>query len=248
MRLFARLFPAIALWFATAAAFADEFDSAGVPIHYLIKGRGEPVILIHGLLADAQWNWNWPGIISELAKTRRVIALDCRGHGESGKPVGDDQYGIKMVDDVVRLLDHLKIPKADIVGYSMGGMITMKLMELHPDRVRSAVIGGMGWVQQNPMPFLKDDHTPISSCIRGFAQFMITEKAIRRIKTPFTVIVGENDDLEKIYVEPLRLARPDVPVKLIANANHLNCLAKPDFLKQLEAALPGQTAKAQTAK
>jgi pimeloyl-ACP methyl ester carboxylesterase len=229
----AKIFLAAALFFA-GPALADTFDSDGVQIHYLVKGRGEPVILIHGLMASAELNWVWPGIVSRLAASRQVIALDCRGHGESGQPVGDDQYGLKMVDDVVRLLDHLKIRRADIVGYSMGGMITMKLMELHPDRVRSAVVCGMGWVRQNPMPYLKPDHTAITSCIRGFAQFVMTEAALRRIKTPFAVIVGEEDDLEKMYVEPLRKVRPDVPVHLIAGANHFNCVAKPDFWKQLQ--------------
>jgi pimeloyl-ACP methyl ester carboxylesterase len=68
------------------SARADEFDSAGVKIHYVVKGHGEPVILIHGLYSSAAMNWGVPGITTELARTYQVIALDNRGHGQSDKP------------------------------------------------------------------------------------------------------------------------------------------------------------------
>ena len=117
----------------------------GVPIQYSIEGKGEPVVLIHGLFASARINWRISGIIKALAKDYQVIAMDVRGHGGSGKPKEDEAYGVEMMEDVVRLLDHLNIQKAHVVGYSMGGMITMKLLTRHPDRVRSAILGGMGW-------------------------------------------------------------------------------------------------------
>jgi pimeloyl-ACP methyl ester carboxylesterase len=102
-------------------------------------------VLIHGFAASAQLNWGMPGIIDALAKNYHVIALDNRGHGKSGKPHEAEKYGINMVDDVVRLLDHLKIDEAHIVGYSMGGFITTKLITSHPERISSAVIGAAGW-------------------------------------------------------------------------------------------------------
>jgi len=122
-----------------------EFDSDGVRIHYLDKGAGEPVILIHGF--GANLDVNWAGIINRLAQDYRVIAIDNRGHGRSHKPHETEDYGIEMVNDVVRLMDHLKIKKAHIVGYSMGALISGKFLAEHPDRVISAVIGGMGWLQ-----------------------------------------------------------------------------------------------------
>ena len=121
------------------------FLSDGVKISYVEKGEGEPVVLIHGFAASAQLNWGMPGIIKKLAENYHVIALDNRGHGKSGKPHEPEKYGTHMVDDVIRLLDHLKIDKAHIVGYSMGGFITTKLVCSHPERVRSAVIGAAGW-------------------------------------------------------------------------------------------------------
>ena len=95
---------------------ADEFDSAGVKIRYNVTGEGDPVILIHGLTSSAKMNWDLPGITAELAKQHRVITLDCRGHGQSDKPTSEDQYGVAMVEDVVRLMDHLHIAKAQSGG------------------------------------------------------------------------------------------------------------------------------------
>ena len=122
-----------------------SFLSDGVKIHYVDQGEGEAVVLIHGFAASAQLNWGMPGIIKKLAEDYHVIALDNRGHGKSGKPHELEKYGTNMVEDIVRLLDHLKIDKAHIVGYSMGGFITTKLICTYPERVHSAVIGAAGW-------------------------------------------------------------------------------------------------------
>ncbi len=72
----------------------------------------------------------------------RVIALDCRGHGQSDKPHDRGLYGTEMAMDVIRLMDHLKIPKAHLVGYSMGAFIVGKIAAAQPSRVISAVYGG----------------------------------------------------------------------------------------------------------
>jgi pimeloyl-ACP methyl ester carboxylesterase len=74
----------------------------------------------------------------------RIIAMDARGHGQSGKPHDPAAYGAEMADDVARLLDHLKIPRAHVLGYSMGGDIANKLLERHPNRVTSVILGGIG--------------------------------------------------------------------------------------------------------
>ncbi len=121
-----------------------SFDSKGVKVHYAIEGKGEPVLLIHGFAATTQFQWELPGIVRALAKDHRVIAMDVRGHGQSDKPTDPKQYGAEMAEDAVRLLDHLKIDKAHVVGYSMGALITGKLMALHPDRLLSATLGGAG--------------------------------------------------------------------------------------------------------
>ncbi len=123
------------------------FDSGGVRIHYAVEGSGEPVILIHGYLANIGWNWGNPGIIKALAGNYRVIALDNRGHGQSGRPHEAGAYGLKMSEDVIRLMDHLNLKKAHIVGYSMGAYMTARLLTDHSERFLTATLGGAGWLK-----------------------------------------------------------------------------------------------------
>src|SRR5205085_2785653 len=98
------------------------FDSNGVKIRYVTEGKGEPVVLIHGWMGDSSmWGRDSSGNTQlKAADGFQVIALDCRGHGKSDKPHDPTQYGPEMAADVVRLLDHLKIEKAHLIGYSMG--------------------------------------------------------------------------------------------------------------------------------
>jgi pimeloyl-ACP methyl ester carboxylesterase len=126
------------------------FDSAGVKIRYIVAGSGEPVILIHGFTADAELNWG--PVVKDLARDHLVIAMDCRGHGKSDKPHDASQYGTQMTADVVRLMDHLKIRRAHIAGYSMGGFITLKLLTEHPERFLTAILGGSGGMRAD-FPF-----------------------------------------------------------------------------------------------
>ncbi len=133
-----------------SAGRAEEgtFDSGGVKIHYTVVGEGEPVLLIHGFAVNTDLQWRLPRIIKELARNHRVIAFDNRGHGQSGKPTDPKKYGTEMVEDAVRLLDHLKIKKAHVVGYSMGAILTGKLLATHPDRLLSATLGGAGVLRE----------------------------------------------------------------------------------------------------
>lgn len=128
----------------------ESFDSSGVQIHYVDKGRGVPVVLIHGFTGSYARHWEAPGVLDALEKAGyRVIAMDCRGHGQSGKPHDAGQYGLEMVRDVVRLLDHLKIARAHIVGYSMGGSIATQLLVRHPDRLLTVTLLGAGWAGED---------------------------------------------------------------------------------------------------
>lgn len=115
------------------------FRSNGVKIRYTVAGKGQPVILVHGFAGNLDM---WRPLIAGLANDYEVIAFDCRGHGKSDKPPEPQQYGIEMVNDIVRLMDHLQLNKAHIIGYSMGGFIVVKMLVDHPDRFLTAVIGG----------------------------------------------------------------------------------------------------------
>jgi pimeloyl-ACP methyl ester carboxylesterase len=125
----------------------QSFTSAGVAINYTDSdGRGEPVVLIHGFTGSAARHFGNTGMIAALETAGyRVIAMDCRGHGESGKPAEPTKYGVEMAHDVVRLLDHLQIARAHIVGYSMGGGIAEQVMVKYPNRTRTITLLGTGW-------------------------------------------------------------------------------------------------------
>jgi pimeloyl-ACP methyl ester carboxylesterase len=116
--------------------------SDGVKIHYLTAGNsGSWVVLIHGYTDSAQRMWFSTGIAPALAKSHRVVAIDNRNHGQSDKP---QPGGTGRALDVVELMDHLKIQRAHIHGYSMGGGITGQLLALIPDRFITAGFGGSG--------------------------------------------------------------------------------------------------------
>ncbi len=123
-----------------------SFANGGVEIAYLDEGDGDPIVLVHGFASTKEVNWVHPGWVATLTRDgRRVIALDNRGHGASGKPYDPSAYhSATMADDVRALLDHLNIERADVMGYSMGARITAFLAVKHPGRVRSAILGGLG--------------------------------------------------------------------------------------------------------
>jgi pimeloyl-ACP methyl ester carboxylesterase len=100
-----------------------------VRIRFVEEGAGEPVVLLHGFAGSLTNAWRGTGVLADLSKDHRVVAMDLRGHGRSGKPHSADAYGDEMVQDVVRLMDHLKMPRAHVVGYSLGGAVAAKLAE-----------------------------------------------------------------------------------------------------------------------
>jgi pimeloyl-ACP methyl ester carboxylesterase len=109
----------------------------GLKMYYEVHGNGQPVVLLHGAFMTISNNWDgWTG---ELAKTRKVIAVEMQGHGRTAD-IPRDITDENLADDVAALLDHLKIPKADLIGYSMGGSVAMHCAVHHPDKVRKAVI------------------------------------------------------------------------------------------------------------
>jgi len=130
------------------AAQDQFFDSNGVRIRYVDQGSGPPVVLIHGFSGSLESGWVETGVLPNLATDYRVIALDCRGFGQSDKPHDPKSYGIEMSQDVVRLLDHLNIPRAHIVGHSMGAGITAQLLTTNPDRFLTATLSGAAGRQQ----------------------------------------------------------------------------------------------------
>jgi pimeloyl-ACP methyl ester carboxylesterase len=134
----------------TASARYKFFDSDGVRIRYLDQGVGEAVVLIHGNTSRIEHNWVETGVFDALSVSHRVIALDVRGFGESDKPHDPAAYGTQMGDDVIRLLDHLEIDRAHVMGYSMGAGLTSWLVVNHPDRLISAILGASTYTVDSP--------------------------------------------------------------------------------------------------
>ncbi len=225
---------------------AESFDSNGVRIAYTVRGKGDPVVLIHGFLSSAGINWDWPGTTALLAKDFQVITVDMPAHGGSDKPAKEEAYGPELVEHVVRLLDHLKVKKAHVVGYSMGGIISAKLTAKYPDRVLSCTLGGMGWLREGSLEqkvFAEagKDGKPLGLCFRSLARLALTEDEVKSIRVPVVVLIGENDGLKNLYAEPLKRVRKDWAVIEIKDANHLTCIARPQFREEIHKWLSEQS-------
>lgn len=212
----------------------------GVRIACSSEGSGDPVVLIHGLHASTELNWRSPGIIKKLAQNYRVICLDLPGHGESDKPESSDAYGLQMVRDVAKVLEYLKVEKAHVVGYSLGGMVALKFAAVHSEMTLSVTLCGMGWMKEggllqrfwNNIAGRESSRTP-EACVKGIAELALSETELKVIFQPVTVIIGSDDPVKRLYVKPLQAARPDWPVVEISGGGHLTTIKMPEFQNAL---------------
>jgi pimeloyl-ACP methyl ester carboxylesterase len=201
-----------------------HFMNGDAEIAFLDEGDGDPIVLVHGFASNKEVNWIYPGWVSTLTQAgRRVIALDNRGHGASTKFYDPAAYHASvMAGDVLALIDHLELPRADVMGYSLGARITAFLTLTHPERVRSAVLGGLGihLVEGESLPptiapaleapsrddvtdpvghvfraFAEQTHSDLralAACLRGSRQ-MLSPEEVARIAAPLLVVAGSND-------------------------------------------------------
>ena len=201
-----------------------SFKNDEVEIAFLDEGEGEPVVLVHGFASTKEVNWVAPGWVTTLTRAgRRVIALDNRGHGASSKLYDPAAYhSAAMAEDMRALLDHLRIPRADVMGYSMGARIAAYLTVNHPARVRAVVLGGLGirLVEGVGLPAsiadaleasslaavrdptgrvfrafaaqTKSDLRALAACIRGSRQ-TLSRAQVAGIHVPVLVAVGSRD-------------------------------------------------------
>ena len=202
------------------------FRHGPVEIAYLDEGEGEPIVLVHGFASNKEVNWVSTRWVATLTRARRrVIAPDMRGHGASTKLYDPASYHTSiMADDVRALLDHLGLGWADILGYSMGARIAAFLALADPERVRSAILGGLGirLVESAGLPegvaealearsaadvpdrqsrgyreFAEEtgsDLAALAACIRGSRQNLTPAEAAR-IALPVLIAVGTKDEI-----------------------------------------------------
>ena len=208
-----------------------RFSSDGVDIAFIdAKPQGrdlnEPILLIHGFASNHRMNWVGPRWVDTLSDDgRRVIAFDNRGHGQSEKLYAPADYRLDlMIRDAVNLLAHLRVERADVMGYSMGARIASFLALGQPSLVRSLILGGLGdrLVRDGGLPETiaealeapsldsladptqrlfrgfaeqtKSDRAALAACVRGSRRRLTLEEAAR-INQPTLVAVGERDAL-----------------------------------------------------
>jgi pimeloyl-ACP methyl ester carboxylesterase len=231
----------------------STFSHDGLEFSYFDEGERDapPTLLIHGFASSAVVNWVHPGWLQTLTQAgRRVVALDNRGHGGSGKPHDPAAYHPSlMAGDAAALLDHLGIERADVMGYSMGARISAFLAVEHEARVRSLVWGGLGiglvhgvgdW---DPIadallaPSLDDVVHERGRMFRAFAdktgsdrlalaacissnRVLVTQSQLSAISAPTLIAVGTRDD---IAGSPHDLAElmPDARAVDIPNRDHM---------------------------
>jgi pimeloyl-ACP methyl ester carboxylesterase len=183
-----------------------------VKIHYMVMGKGTPVVLIHGFTGTAEGNWFTNGVAEALAKNHRVVAIDCRGHGKSDKPHDSAMYGDRLWKDVIELMDHLAIDRAHIHGYSMGGMITARLLAHHPERFITASFGGSGvretepdWIAKVPKDKKGPDPQEAEASKKLAANPSRDPEALAAIRKSFQTLLQNPIDLNKIEIPVLAL-------------------------------------------
>jgi pimeloyl-ACP methyl ester carboxylesterase len=194
----------LALFLAVPVFAQDKFfTSDGVRIRYIDQGRGEAVILVHGFTSNLE-SWVESGLLADLSMDYRVIALDLRGHGKSGKPHDPAQYGQAMCLDVIRLMDHLGVSQAHVVGYSQGARVVGYLLTTHPGKFLSATLGGspprVGWppeeaarAEQDAQRMEKEaksgvgdgqDYPALAAAARSRSTQVVSESQLREVSVP----------------------------------------------------------------
>jgi len=158
-----------------------SFD--GVGIAYAVAGDGPDALLLHGFAADHRVNWVAPGVVDALvAAGRRVIALDARGHGQSDKPHDPAAYeNDAMKRDAIGLLDHLGVEQVDVIGYSMGALVSTRLVPDEP-RARSCVLGGIGGRVKGRRGFSAEQRARIADALTTDDPSSITDPSARAFR------------------------------------------------------------------
>jgi pimeloyl-ACP methyl ester carboxylesterase len=231
------------------SAHSGQANANEISIYYAIYGKGSPVILLHGGLANADY---WGNQIRALAPHHTVIVMDSRGHGRSSRDSRPYGYDL-MADDVVALMDVLKVPKADIVGWSDGGILGLDLAIRHPNRVgrifafaaNTVTSGVKDDVEKNPTfaAFIKragHEYQSYSATPKEYDAFVEqiskmwasqpnwTDEQLKAITAPVLVVDGDHDEaIKREHTEYIAATIPGAGLLILPNASHFAFLQDP---------------------
>jgi pimeloyl-ACP methyl ester carboxylesterase len=229
---------------------SGDAEANGIKIHYAIYGQGSPVIFLHGGLANTDY---WGDQVPAVAAHHTVILMDSRGHGRSTRDARPYGYDL-MADDVVALMDVLKIPKADIVGWSDGAILGIDLALRHKDRVgkvfafaaNTVTSGVVEGVEKNPTfaayieraghEYAEHSTTPneydafVEQISKMWAdQPNWTDDQLKAIDTPVLVVDGDHDEaIKRAHTEHIAATIPHAGLLILPNASHFAFLQDPD--------------------
>jgi pimeloyl-ACP methyl ester carboxylesterase len=222
----------------------------GISIHYAIYGHGTPVIFLHGGLANADY---WGLQVPAVAAHHMVVLMDSRGHGRSTRDARPYSYDL-MADDVVALLDYLKIAKADIIGWSDGGIIGIDLAMRHKEKVgkvfafaaNTLTSGLKEHFDTNPTfaAFIARagrEYAMLSATPKQYAAFLDqigkmwaqqphwSDAQLRAIDRPILIVDGDHDEaIKRAHTEYIAAAIPHAGLLILPNVSHFAFLQDPD--------------------
>jgi len=224
------------------------FDSNGVAIRYCLSGQGEPIIAIHG--SNGSWSGRLADALAPLSAAHLLIGFDIRGHGKSGKPHDPGSYGPELGEDVIRLMDHLHLERAHLVGYSMGGFLALKLATIYPERVRSLAMVAQGLVSPDEFDDMADaaeaatggatnDPIAIAAMIKSYPVLAVSDRAVRSLRLPVLEIIGERDTRVSRAMR-LRALVPGTRLVVLPGRDHGSVLADPRLVPEISAFVDGK--------
>jgi pimeloyl-ACP methyl ester carboxylesterase len=195
-----------------------------VPIHYAVIGQGPPIVLVHGFSSSFERDWRRSGWVDFLVgEGRRVIGLDLRGHGRSGKPHAPEAYaGNRIPDDVLAVMDAVGVEQVDVIGYSMGALVALNLLARRPERFASAVVGGIGLPRPSSDP---EQRERLAAALEAADPATISDPTLVRFRQ---AVEGRENDLqalaafqrsERTQADAAELRRLRLPLLVVVGAN-----------------------------
>jgi pimeloyl-ACP methyl ester carboxylesterase len=222
----------------------------GIKMYYAVYGHGDPILLIHGGLANSDY---WANQVLALSKTHKVVVADSRGHGRStrtAEPIGYDL----MASDYTALLDYLKIQKTALVGWSDGGIIGIDLAMTYPERLTKLFAQAANVTTDGVKPdtmqtptfsgFVAkagEDYKRLSSTPDGYAAFLAeinkmwdtqpnwTKEQLSKISVPTAIVLGDHDEaIKRDHTEYMASVIPGATLIILKEASHFAMLQDPD--------------------